>query len=146
VADNTGGPGQEGIVSTLHVESNVWTPMVGANRGRMERLRDQAQEIVNATGRTIRFVKFSRHNHLGILRPRAGAQPAQKAPECPPSAGSSESLPYSHFSEPVMAENQVHSQGIIVAGTVESDGKPGIAISYLVEGEWLPFCGHRPAG
>lgn len=60
--DNT-----EGVIAFLTTEG--WMPMVGADMGRVESLRPQAQEVADATGRPVQLIKFSSREELEMLRP-----------------------------------------------------------------------------
>ncbi len=128
--------GSEGV--TAFRTGTSWMPMVGADVTRVEQLMPKAQAVANLTGKTIKVLKFNRRRQVDQLEPQAGAERVKEAPhpEEPTPEADGPAMPFQTFSAPQLrtgcpAEN-------VVVFAVMDDGKPGIGVSYLIDGAWLP--------
>jgi hypothetical protein len=61
------GPEDEGV--TAFLSSVGWTPMVAADRERVDSLREKAQAIASATSKQVRLVRFSVREELEVFEP-----------------------------------------------------------------------------
>lgn len=60
--------GDEGLVA-MHTGTG-WTPLVGADRKRIDALMPHAQHIADATGQPMRIVRFGSGEVIGHITPR----------------------------------------------------------------------------
>lgn len=127
-------------------DTGMWFPLVGADLDRMLSLREVAVKLAARSGKPLRLVRYSTRTEMEIIEPteafrtpRKAQEPAPaptEAPE-PEEPASHLSASYQTFDEPVVQQGLVHAKGVVVYGTV-SDGEPGMAISFMVEGDILP--------
>ena len=59
------GEGDEGIIAARIGDS--WMPLVGADKLRIESLRDIAEETAKSTGRPVNLIKFSVREDMEVL-------------------------------------------------------------------------------
>lgn len=64
VAEVTG-PDDEGVVAMK--AGDVWLPLVGADRARVDSLRPIAQDMAQASGKPIRLLRFTVREELETL-------------------------------------------------------------------------------
>ncbi len=130
--------GTEGVPAFLSGPMQV--PMMGADVTKVAQLLPIAAQIAAGHRKSVEVVHFGDRRHVDWVDPPGGPR-RPKAPPKPapgPFVGSHVSVPYTTFSEPVIApQDSVVADGVYVAGTMV-DGQPAIAISYLVDGEWRP--------
>lgn len=63
------GPDDEGIAAFLN-SNNMWLPLVGADKKRVDAMRGMAQRIANESGDVVRLIKFSVREELEVIEPR----------------------------------------------------------------------------
>lgn len=115
-------------------------PMMGADVLKATQLLPVAAQVAREQKQSVELVHFGDRRHVDWIDPPGGPRrpPEPPKPTPGPFVGSHVSVPYTTFSEPVIApEDSVVSEGVWVAGTMV-DGEPAIAISYLVDGKWQP--------
>ena len=61
------GPDDEGITATYL--GNTWMPMIGADKARMDSLREIAQQMADAQGKSIKLLEFSVRRELETIEP-----------------------------------------------------------------------------
>jgi hypothetical protein len=63
------GPDDEGIAAFL-AKSDMWLPMVAADKSRVDSLRGMAQRVANESGDVVRLIRFSVREELEVFEPR----------------------------------------------------------------------------
>lgn len=59
---------EEGICAVM-AENGTWLPMIAANNRGIDDLREQAQEVANMSGRTVKLIRFAVRSDLEEIRP-----------------------------------------------------------------------------
>jgi hypothetical protein len=59
----------EGVPAFLSLE-NAWIPLMGADRGRAEQLRYQAQLVADTKGKPVRLLRSTGLVEVEVIRPR----------------------------------------------------------------------------
>lgn len=67
VADDETGEG----VAAMFL-NGTWMPLVAADEARVESLSGMAQQIADATGKSIKVLRFSVRTQIGTIEPRTG--------------------------------------------------------------------------
>lgn len=148
----------EGIVAFL--SDHGWIPLVGINPKSMTRMREQAQEVSNTTGKTIRLLHYTFSEEADTVVPdNLQERLLAVAPEgeasglrqrmieewgydpTDPASGPAEDrrVPVTAFDEPVLAPVTVAS-GIVVSPILGPQGV-GVALTFTVQGEVMPPIG-----
>lgn len=65
--------GNEGIPAFLLEGPQIWMPMIGADRTRVESLRPYAQKIANSTGKQLTLVRFGFRQEMEVIAPEDGS-------------------------------------------------------------------------
>lgn len=63
------GPTDEGVAAFLNPADGMWMPLVGADRERVESMRQAAHTIALAAGKRIRLVRFAARHDVELIDP-----------------------------------------------------------------------------
>jgi predicted lipoprotein with Yx(FWY)xxD motif len=59
----------EGVAAFYDRGSGTWMPLIAADEARVDSLRAKARELVEASGKTIRLLRFSVREELEVIAP-----------------------------------------------------------------------------